>query len=100
MTTTVVNIRYTLKPRGANTVYIGRGPGDDGYFGNPFKIGPDGDRAGVIEKFRVYFLARLDSDAAYRQRVLALRNKTLTCFCKPYACHGDVIAAWVDEQPG
>ena len=92
--TTVVNKR--LK---SYDVYIGRSPGPRGVFGNPYVIGRDGTREEVLEKFRKYFLHRVDVDDDFRVQVLALRGKTLGCFCKPEACHGDVIAQWVDGQP-
>ena len=41
----VLNKHHTGVPAG--TVYIGRGS----KWGNPFRIGPDGDRAAVIAKF-------------------------------------------------
>lgn len=81
-------------------VYIGRaGRGQDGYFGNPFRLAPGSMRGSTIAKFREYFLKRVEEDADFRRAVLALRGKRLGCFCKPLACHGDVIAAWIDAQP-
>tara|TARA_Y100000310_G_C20629334_1_gene787715 strand:- start:1058 stop:1327 length:270 start_codon:yes stop_codon:yes gene_type:complete len=72
-------------------VYIGRGS----MWGNPFKIGRDGDRAGVIEKYRDY--------AKKNDRLLKhleeLRDKTLMCFCKPHACHGDVLIEMLEDKP-
>lgn len=52
-------------------------------YGNPFKIGRDGDRAEVIRRFECETLPTLD--------VSALRGKHLECCCKPLACHGDSI---------
>ena len=46
--------------------YIGRpmrGYRDEGW-GNPFKIGPDGTREEVIEKYRVWLLAHPESSAS------------------------------------
>jgi len=78
-------------------VYIGRaGRGEDGYFGNPVPVRTD--RARAIEEYEAYFLARITTDATFRERVLALRGLTLGCFCKPHACHGDVIARWLGAQ--
>ena len=65
-------------------------------FGNPFPVKAYG-REGCIEKFREYFLERVEVDQEFRERVLALKGKTLGCFCKPSACHGDVIAEWLDK---
>ena len=94
MTTKVVNLR-----RAYYDVYVGRaGKGENGYFGNPCKAKAGETREDSIEKFEVYFLERVQSDREFRNRVLRLRGKTLGCFCKPSACHADVIAAWVDAQ--
>jgi hypothetical protein len=76
--------------------YIGRGTP----WGNPFAIGHgDGpDRAEVIEKFRVYFEQKVSSDPAYRKGLFAMKGMRLACFCKPDACHGDVIAEYLDAH--
>ena len=53
--TRVVNIR-----KEAYDVYIGRaGKGQDGYFGNPFRLKQDMDRGGTLAGFREYFYRRL-----------------------------------------
>ena len=90
--TVVVNVRTERYD-----VYIGRaGRGRDGYFGNPFRVGVDGSRPEVIETFRQYFTGRLGRDPEYRGRVERLRGRRLGCFCKPAACHGDVIAEYLN----
>ncbi len=75
-------------------VYIGRaGKGVEGYFGNPFPMVPgQSTREESIDAFRVHFNERMESDPEFKARVLALQGKKLVCFCKPLACHGDVIA--------
>ena len=89
MRTTVVNIRE----RKSGDVYIGRaGKGEDGYFGNPFRIRRGEGRGTTIERYRDWFLKRVESDLEFRRRVLRLRGKRLVCFCAPNLCHGDVIA--------
>lgn len=89
--TIVVNLRYE-----PYDVYIGRaGHGLDGYFGNPFR----GSRTDSIAAFRQYFIDRLKTDAEFNRRVRQLKGKRLGCFCKPKKCHGDIIAAWLDELP-
>lgn len=62
-----------------HAVYIGRGSP----WGNPFVIGQDGTREEVIELYRRKVLPTLD--------VTSLRGKHLVCFCKPAACHGDLL---------
>ena len=45
-------------------MYIGRaGKGQDGYFGNPFRLKQDMIRGGTLAGFREYFYRRLVNDA-------------------------------------
>lgn len=66
-------------------------------WGNPFRIGIDGDRAECIEKFRGF----LRLEPVYVARVRReLRGRDLACWCAPLPCHGDVLAAVADgEEP-
>ena len=89
----VVNIKSGEK----YDVYIGRaGKGKSGYFGNPFKIGEDGNREEVIQKYKAWFWNRVNKDVEFRNRVMELKGMTLGCFCHPKPCHGDVIIAWLE----
>ena len=93
--TTVVNIR-----RDDYEVYIGRaGKGLDGYFGNPFRLGSESQRQEILERYAAYFYNRLERDPEFKRRVLQLKTKVLGCFCAPRACHGDVIAKYLDSLP-
>ena len=97
--TSVVNIK-----RESYDVYIGRaGHGHDGYFGNPYRVEALGGRASgrqeAIARYRHFFNARIQTDTVFRRRIEALRGKTLGCFCKPEACHGDVIAEYLNHGP-
>ena len=69
-------------------VYIGR----PSKWGNPFKIGVDGTREEVIEKYRNYIM-----DSSLLEDIQELKGKTLGCYCKPAACHGDILAELVEE---
>lgn len=64
-------------------VYIGR----PSKWGNPFAIGKDGTRKEVIEKYRQYIL----SNEKLMKDLPELEGKVLGCWCKPKACHGDVL---------
>ncbi len=79
-------------------VYIGRPhPGQEWAWGNPFEIGRDGTRAEVIEKFKEFFLASDDERALWmRENISTLSGKTLGCWCKPKACHGDFLCQQAD----
>ena len=90
--TTVVNIRKKKGcPKVKCDVYIGRGTP----FGNIFRIGVDGDREQVLAKYKEYFYRRL-TDPIFRSKVLELKGKVLGCWCKPLACHGDIIAEYLN----
>jgi len=80
--TKVVNLR-----KEPYDIYIGRGS----KWGNPFVIGIDGTRLRVIEKYKNYILA-----SELMKDLHELKGKTLGCFCKPQACHGDVLKELVD----
>jgi len=107
MATLVVNMKLNED----FDAYVGRaGRGWSGRFGNPYR-GP-----GAIEKFRTYFYDRIERDPQFRADVLNLLERAkapgqlkIACFCAlpggitgdrplPYICHGQVIAAWLDEQ--
>jgi hypothetical protein len=94
MRTVVVNIH-----KEPFDVYIGRvGRGQDGYFGNPFRIGHGISREDAVKRFQRYFADRIEKDSEFRRRILALKGRRLGCFCKPKACHGDVIADWLNKM--
>src|SRR6266536_651714 len=79
--------------------YIGRaGRGEDGYFGNPSRMGNGISRDEAVKSFQKYFAERIEKDSEFKRRVLALKGKRLGCFCKPKACHGDVIADWLNKM--
>ena len=94
MKTRVINVSDIEFHDPKDVVFIGR----PSKFGNPFKIGTDGDREDVISKFESYFTEKLQTDPEFVKAVLALKGKVLACYCKPEACHGDVIATWVDDH--
>lgn len=80
-------------------VYIGRGTP----WGNPFPIGLGGtgdSREVVIEKYRKYFNEEILTDPEKRKFLLSLRGYRLGCHCKPLACHGDIIAEYLNRYDG
>lgn len=86
--TTVVNVRYS-----DYDIYIGRGIDpktkiQSGFWGNPYIIGPDGDRDTVIAKYRQYIMSHPDMMA----EIPTLKGKRLGCWCAPHQCHGDILA--------
>jgi hypothetical protein len=93
--TVVVNKRSLYSFPGVDkVVYIGR----PSKFGNPFIIPRDGTRAQVILKYRKWLVGQLQKSKSRRIALEALRGKVLVCWCKPLACHGDVIVELLEER--
>ena len=86
MGTTVVNKRHGVP----FDVYIGR----PSRWGNPFPLRKDEPRGSTISRFRQYAVARLAREPDWLE---PLRGKVLACWCKPAACHGDVIVEMLGE---
>jgi hypothetical protein len=103
--TTVVSIRGRHRENGGRIpegiVYIGGRLTMGGWrldaskWANPFRIGRDGDREEVLARYREYVLLAPELRAALPE----LRGKVLGCWCKPLACHGDVLADLADATP-
>lgn len=72
-------------------------PPAEGCFGNPYSVKQHG-RKNCISLYREYFNIRIAEDPAFREAVLSLKGKRLGCFCKPEACHGDIIKEWLDNN--
>ena len=64
-------------------VYIGRGSKG----GNPVRIGIDGDRAAVIEKYERWLRSQHHLLRARDE----LCGRNLPYFCAPKACHGELL---------
>lgn len=93
MKTEIVNVKDT-----EYDVYIGRKNrhiGEKGSFlANIFSVKMHG-REGAIARYRVWFHDML-KNAEFKSKILALRGKTLGCWCKPLSCHGDVIVRYLN----
>lgn len=63
---------------------------------NPFKIELGCGRKCVIEKFRQYLL----KNPILMARLPELQGKVLGCWCRPKACHCDIIAELVNALCG
>lgn len=65
-------------------------------WGNPFELGRDGGRVEVIRCYRQWMLA--PEQRWLRVELLGLRDLVLGCYCKPLACHGDVLVELFLQQ--
>ena len=94
MSTTVIHVRDMRD----GDVYIERRNNrknlPESIWHNPFEIGKDGTREEVISKFEAYILAKPELLA----QLHTLKGKRLACWCKPKACHGDVLARLADAS--
>jgi hypothetical protein len=70
-------------PEGA--VYVGRPT----KWGNPYRVGVDGDLEEVLEKFEAWLDRRLAEDPHFLD---GLKGRDLVCWCPlDRPCHADVI---------
>ena len=90
--TTIVNIKHTAD----YDIFIGR----PSQWGNPFshlqrssaayKVAT---RAEAIERYRQWIL----NQPHLLQQLPSLKGKILGCYCKPKACHGDVLIELINN---
>ena len=75
-----------------------RFPTQSSIFANPFKIGKDGTREEVIQKYKIYIMDKITNDDTMRIELLALKGKKLGCWCFPEACHGNVLLELIEQM--
>lgn len=85
-----------------NAIYIGRPNYKFGLKGskyhNPFKRDDPGD---PIEKYRNYLWKEIKSGRITIEELANLEGLDLVCYCKPKACHGDILLAaikWASQE--
>jgi hypothetical protein len=92
-------------------VYVGRGNSvrikiDDAYvawpkvkssFANPYTAKKYG-REESIRLYREYIIDKLQNDPELMDEFRQLQGKTLGCWCKPEACHGDVLLELLQDD--
>ena len=102
----VVHVADKIK----DAVYVGRSMPRQGLAGsvlaNPYRIGPDGDRAEVVARYRSRLWSRLRcGDAAVLDALIALRDvSAMSCWCRrdgearsaANSCHADVVAEFLE----
>ena len=93
----VVNMKHISRAEAASAVRIDRRT----RWGNPFVIGPHGDRAAVIAQYRADLWRRIRAGEIPLEDLAALDGRTLACWCAPHPCHGHVLeraAAWAADR--
>lgn len=116
LNTKIVNVRVQhIRPRYANlmewmnddnNVYIGRKgivfingerfPKDNSIWANPFKISENETRESIINKYEKYIREKIIKENLHDD-LKKLKGKNLGCWCKPLACHGDVLIKIIKE---
>ena len=96
------NLREWMKDN--NNVYIGRGgivfidnerfPKNDSVWANPYKIGKDGSREEVIERYKKYIIEKIKNGEC---DLTELHGKNLGCWCAPEECHGNVLIQLINQ---
>lgn len=90
-----------------NNVYIGRRgvvfidgsryPTIGSPFANPYKIGKDGIREEVSQKYEIYIRQLIKNNPSIKTELLNLKGANLGCWCAPESCHGDVLLKLIEE---
>lgn len=62
---------------------------------NPFHVHKESERENAIKRYEDY-IGRIDD---FELHIEELRGKVLVCWCKPKACHGDVLLRLLGEIP-
>lgn len=78
----VLNKKTDVIPLDA--VYVGR----PSKWGNPFRIGKDGNRQAVIAQYEICLKGGTWN---HLLDLNELRGKDLVCWCSPLPCHADVL---------
>ena len=66
-------------------------------WGNPYRLGRDGDRGEILFKYRRWLERQPESYFASIRHHLT--GRVLVCVCAPLACHGEFLLAIVDGRP-
>ncbi len=100
----IVNLKHEPQLREAfeyahvvdNTVLIDRRT----KWGNPFKLGANGDREQVIARYRADLWRRIRAGKVTLEELAELDGCWLACWCEPLPCHGDVLARAAEWASG
>ena len=63
-------------------------------WGNPFRMGRDGTRTEVIEKYKSWLM----SNSILVSQLDELEGRDLVCWCAPLPCHADVLLEASEES--
>ena len=89
-----------------NNVYVGRSgivfinkerfPKQSSKFANIYKVGKNGTREEVINKYKTYITNKLENDILLQKELINMKGKNLGCWCHPELCHANVLIELID----
>jgi hypothetical protein len=65
-------------------------------FGNLFVMNREADRDRVCDEYKKWLWQRFKSEPEFAAAILALKGKTLACWCAPKRCHGHEIVKLIN----
>lgn len=109
--TKVINVRklaasvpsgsqFTDKDLPSNSIYVGRQFSQGKYklqgtkWGNPYRVGPDGNLNSVLNKYETWARQQIVKDPNWLQPLI---GKDLVDWCEPGKCHADVLRKLIKE---
>lgn len=81
-------------------IYIGRKCTMGGWnlsqskWSNPFSVTSCGSSENAVKKYREFLLG----NQVLLSQIQELKGKILGCWCKPHACHGDVLLELLNKK--
>lgn len=111
---TVINVRklaanayegekFTVKNLPKDAIYVGRAYSKGKYqlqgspYGNPYRVGPDGQLDEVLNKYETWARNKLTANPKWLDPLV---GKDLVDWCEPGKCHADVLKKLVKEKVG
>lgn len=95
--------KFTSKDLPKGAVYVGRNYTKGKYqlqgtpWGNPYRVGPDGNLDQVLDKYEGWARTQLSKNPNWLQPLI---GKDLVDWCEPGKCHADVLKKLIKEQVG
>ena len=99
------NLKHWIEDK--NNLYIGRAgivfidkerfPKKSSPFCNIFKIGRDGTREEVTQKYQQYITEKIKNEPELKNELISMKGKNLGCWCKPEPCHGDYLLQLINS---
>lgn len=74
-----------------------RYPKEESKWANPYKLKEGYTREEAIKEYERYIREKIEREGL-EEELMKLEGKKLGCWCKPEACHGDVLVKIIKEM--